>query len=148
MINTSSKIALTDSEVLSTVIDDLSEQIHLDTEVALNQTDLFKILVRAAANSDTIENTAKTLKKSPSSQAIRYHLQKINDFKQLESQINQLLRSRLPRGIIKGRHSLAIDLNLIPYYGKPSAEELPYIYRSQAKAGTCSFYERCDFICH
>ena len=140
MINISSKIALTDSEVLSTVIDNLSEQIHIDTEGALNQTDLFKILVRAAANSDTIENTAKALKKSPSSQAIRYHLQKINNFKQLESQINQLLRSRLPRGIIKGRHSLAIDLNLIPYYGKPSAEELPYIYRSQAKAGTCSFY--------
>ena len=88
------------------------------------------------------------MKKSPSSQAIRYHLQKINNFKQLESQINQLLRIRLPRGILKGRHSLAIDLNLIPYYGKPSAEELPYIYRSQAKAGTCSFYERCDFICH
>ena len=148
MIKTSRKIALTDSEVLSTVIDHLSEQIHLDTEGALNQTDLFKILVRAAANSDTIENTAKALKKSPSSQAIRYHLQKINNFKQLESQINQLLRSRLPRGIIKGRHSLAIDLNLIPYYGKPTDVELPYIYRSQAKAGTCSFYERCDFICH
>ena len=64
-------------------------------------TDLFKILVRAAANSDTMENRAKVLKKSPSSQAIRYHLQKINNFKQLESQINQLLRSRLPRGIIK-----------------------------------------------
>ncbi len=29
---------------------------------------------------------------------------------------------------------------MIPYYGKADAEELPYIYRSQAKAGTCSFY--------
>ena len=29
---------------------------------------------------------------------------------------------------------------MIPYYGNPSAEELPYIYRSQAKNGTCSFY--------
>lgn len=33
-----------------------------------------------------------------------------------------------------------MDLNLIPYYGKPSDEEIPYIYRSQAKDGTCSFY--------
>ena len=28
----------------------------------------------------------------------------------------------------------------IPYYGEPSPEEAPYIYRSQAKNGTCSFY--------
>ena len=33
-----------------------------------------------------------------------------------------------------------MDLNLIPYYGNPSEEEQPYIYRSQAKNGTCSFY--------
>ena len=31
-------------------------------------------------------------------------------------------------------------MNLIPYYGKPSQEEEDYIYRSQAKNGTCSFY--------
>ncbi len=35
---------------------------------------------------------------------------------------------------------LAIDLNLIPYYGKPKDFEQPYIYRSKAKDGTCSFY--------
>ncbi len=29
---------------------------------------------------------------------------------------------------------------MIPYYGSPSEEEQPYIYRSQAKNGTCSFY--------
>ena len=140
MIDIPSKRAITDSEVLAEVVDCLGEQIQIDTEGAFNQTDLFNILVRAAANSDTIENTAKTLKQSPSGQAIRYHLQKFNDFKQLEFQLNQLLKSRLPKGIIKGHHSLAIDLNLIPYYGKPSEIEAQYIYRSQAKAGTCSFY--------
>lgn len=31
-------------------------------------------------------------------------------------------------------------MNLIPYYGNPSPQELPYIYRSQVKNGTCSFY--------
>jgi putative transposase len=35
---------------------------------------------------------------------------------------------------------MAIDLNLQPYYGTPSSEELPYIYRSKAQKGTCSFY--------
>ncbi|MGB5768520.1 MAG: hypothetical protein WBM32_01420 [Crocosphaera sp.] len=43
-------------------------------------------------------------------------------------------------GIKKGKLKLAIDLNLIPYYGNPTEEEKPYIYRSQAKSGTCSFY--------
>jgi putative transposase len=38
---------------------------------------------------------------------------------------------------------------LLPYYGTPTAEELPYIYRSQAEAGTCSFYAyaTCYVIC-
>jgi hypothetical protein len=31
---------------------------------------------------------------------------------------------------------------LICYYGKPTSEELPYIYRSQAKSGTHSFYAK------
>ncbi|MEH2443977.1 MAG: transposase [Nostoc sp.] len=35
---------------------------------------------------------------------------------------------------------MAIDLNLIPYYGTADDNEKPYIYRSQAKSGTCSFY--------
>lgn len=54
--------------------------------------------------------------------------------------MNLALKSRLPCGIRNKQHSLAIDLNLIPYYGNPSKEEFPYIYRSQAKVGTCSFY--------
>ena len=38
------------------------------------------------------------------------------------------------------RQKMAIDLNLLPYYGTPAEQEEPYIIRSQAKAGTCSFY--------
>ncbi|MCP6759965.1 MAG: hypothetical protein NHB32_14680 [Fischerella sp. CENA71] len=70
--------------------------------------------VRAASNGDTIENTAKTLKKIPSENDIRYHLNKINDFEDLERQINQAFKSRVPRGIKNGHLKLAIDLNLIP----------------------------------
>ncbi|MEH2093111.1 MAG: hypothetical protein V7K96_06870, partial [Nostoc sp.] len=32
------------------------------------------------------------------------------------------------------------------YYGKPTSEELPYIYRSQAKSGTHSFYAYATLI--
>jgi putative transposase len=50
------------------------------------------------------------------------------------------LKSQIPAGLNKKNQTLALDLNLIPYYGEPTEEERPYIYRSQAKDGTCTFY--------
>ncbi|MCL6754693.1 hypothetical protein KBT16_28420 [Nostoc sp. CCCryo 231-06] len=46
----------------------------------------------------------------------------------------------MPTGIRQGQQKIAIDFNLIPYYGEPSPAEAPFIYRSKAKSGTCSFY--------
>ncbi|MEH2167880.1 MAG: hypothetical protein V7K41_14625 [Nostoc sp.] len=34
---------------------------------------------------------------------------------------------------------------MIPYYDEPSPLEAPYIYTSQAKNGTCSFYAYATF---
>ena len=117
----------------------LSENFSIESQGACDQQTLFEILVKAASSGDSIENTAKILKKTPTANDIRYHLDKINNFEELEVKINQALKSKLPIGIKKGCLKIAIDLNLIPYYGNPTNEELPYIYRSQAKSGTCSF---------
>jgi hypothetical protein len=54
--------------------------------------------------------------------------------------LEQQLYVRLPEKVRKGRHRLASNLNLIPYYGKPTAVEAPYVYRSQAKSGTTQFF--------
>lgn len=140
------KVALTDEETLEEVLDCLMEHISIDTQGAFNQKDLFQILVRAASNKDSLENTAKILNKVPSSNDIRYHLDKLNNFEEVEKQFNIALKSKLPKNLKNKKLKLAIDLNLIPYYGKPSAEEIPFIYRSQAKSGTCSFYERCHSL--
>ena len=134
------KVALTDEETLEEVLDCLTQHISIDTQGAFDQRDLFQILVRAASNKDSIENTAKILKEVPCSNDIRYHLDKINHFEEVEKQFNLALQNKLPTGLKKKKLKLAIDLNLIPYYGKATADELPYIYRSQAKSGTCSFY--------
>jgi putative transposase len=131
---------LTDKDTLKEVIDCLTEHISIDTQGAFNQTDLLNIIVGTASQADTIENTASKFKKSCSGQNIRYHLAKFKSFQQLETQLNLALISRLPGRIKKRNLKLAIDLNLIPYYGKPSKQEQDYIYRSQAKNGTCSFY--------
>jgi putative transposase len=68
----------------------------------------------------------------------------------MEEEMNAALQARLPGGLLKRAQRLAIDLNLQPYYGHPSPQELPYIYRSKAQAGTCSFYAyaTCYVICH
>ena len=140
MKTSTEKAVLSDKDTLKEVIDCLTEHISIKTQGACNQTDLFNILVAAASKADTIENTAASFKESSSAKNIRYHLAKFKSFQELETQLNLTLISRLPRRLKKRKLKLAIDLNLIPYYGKPSQEEQDYIYRSQAKNGTCSFY--------
>jgi len=136
----SEELALTDSETLDEVIECLVENFSIETQGVCDQQTLFEILIKAASSGDSIENTAKLLKNVPTANNIRYHLHKINNFEKLETRINQALKSRIPLGLKSGCLRIAIDLNLICYYGKPTSEELPYIYRSQAKSGTCSFY--------
>jgi hypothetical protein len=131
---------LTDSETLNEVVKCLAKHISINSTGAGNPQNLFKILVRAASKQDTIENTSKELNKATCGNNIRYHLRKISDFKQLEGQVNLALKSKIPQGLKKKSLVVAIDLNLIPYYGNPKDSEKPYIYRSKAKDGTCSFY--------
>jgi hypothetical protein len=135
-----SQIALTDEETLTEAVDCLAKHIPLNAKGACNPKTLFQILLRAAATHDTIENTVKQLQGTTSSNNIRYHLAKLNNFTELEKQINLALKNKIPPGLKKQEQSIAIDLNLIPYYGEPLKEEAPFIYRSQAKLGTCSFY--------
>jgi Transposase DDE domain len=140
LTNLSEHVAITDSETLDEVMNCLSKHLNIPTQGAYDRDYLLKILVKAASMGDTIENTIKSLKEVSSSNTIRYHLNKLNDFDDLEKSLNSALKSLLlPQGK-KTRLRLAVDFNLIPYYGEPSVDELPYIYRSQAKLGTCSFY--------
>jgi putative transposase len=55
-------ILLTESETLQETIDCL--HIPLETQGAFKVSDLYQILVRAASNCDSIENTSKSLKKA------------------------------------------------------------------------------------
>jgi len=132
--------ALTDEAPLETALDCLLEHLPIEMEGGYTPTDLLAILLRAASRNDSIEHTAQRLQGVPSGNGIRYHLDKLNDMATLERQLNGVLRSRIPAKICKGKHRIAIDLHLIPYYGRASETEAPYIYRSQAKDGTTSFF--------
>ena len=147
MSRTNSPI-LTDSETLEEVVNCLTEYIPIKTQGECEQENIFEILIRAATQKDSIENTSKVLKNLSTSRNIYYHLGKYSDLNSLESDLNAALQSRIPNGIQKGKNKIAIDFNLIPYYGTPSPSEEPYISRSQATRGTCSFYETRNFICN
>jgi hypothetical protein len=136
----SAKPALTDEQTLASAVDCLLEHLPLETEGGYSPTELFAILLRAASQGDSIEQTARSLEGVPTGNGIRYHLDKFADMAELEAQLNQALQSRIPPKIAKHSQCLAIDLHLIPYYGNPDATEAPYIYRSAAKAGTTRFY--------
>lgn len=131
---------LTDEQTLDEVIDCLLEHVSIDMQGECDEETVFTVLVRAASTNESIEHTAKTLENAPDGGTIRYHLEKRQDMTAMEEEINAALQSRLPGSLTKHMQRMAIDLNLQPYYGTPSPEELPYIYRSQAHDGTCSFY--------
>jgi hypothetical protein len=131
---------VTDTATLEEVIDVLQEHVPIQMEGDFQPETLFEILVHAASNAESIEQTSKTLNACPTGNDVRYHLNKLENLEELEEQLNQALRSRVPGRLQNSRQKLAIDLNLIPYYGIPCEEEKPYIIRSQAKSGTCSFY--------
>jgi hypothetical protein len=132
--------ALTDEATLQAAIYCLSEHLPLEMEGVYTLQDIFAVLLRAASRGDSIEHTAYTLTGVPSSNDIRYHLDKYQDMATLEQQVNAALQSRMPPKIAKHSQRLAIDLTLLPFYGIPNAVEAPYIYRSQAKAGTTAFF--------
>jgi len=131
---------LTDEQTLETGLECLVEHIPLDLQGTCDPETRFTILVRAASTNDRLEHTCDLLEAVPCGNAIRYHLEQYQDMASLEEAVNLALQSRLPRGLTRRRHRLAIDLNLLPYYGTPTVEEASYIYRSPAEAGTCSFY--------
>ncbi|MDZ4877968.1 MAG: hypothetical protein CLLPBCKN_007403 [Chroococcidiopsis cubana SAG 39.79] len=131
---------LTDEATLSVTMECLLEHLTVPTQGDCTPQMLFQVLIRAASQQDSIEHTTQQLTGVPSGNTIRYHLDKLKDMSGLEAQLNQTLQSRIPPRIAKGKQRLAIDLHLIPYYGTPTAAELPYIYRSQAKSGTTSFF--------
>jgi hypothetical protein len=140
LVSLSPTPALTDEGVLATTLDCLLEHVSIEMHGAFSLETLFEVLLRAASRADSIEHTTQRLSWVPTGNGIRYHLDKLEDMASLEVQLNEALHHRLPLKVVNHRHRLALDLHLLPYYGEPSPTEAPYIYRSQAKAGTTSFF--------
>lgn len=136
----SAEPSLTDEQTLTATVDTLSEHLDLETHGAVSCTTLFEVLVWAASRGASIEHVSDMLEGVPSGNGIRYHLRKLKEMSKLEAQLNQALQAKLPSQMVNRRQRLAIDLHLIPYYGKASDVEGRYLYRSEAKSGTTRFF--------
>ena len=73
------------------MVDCLTENIPIQTQGKCEQKNIFEILIRAATQRDSIENTTKVLKNVPTSNDIRYHLDKYSNLPLLEEALNKAL---------------------------------------------------------
>lgn len=96
MLANSANPTLTDNQTLDTVVDCLSSHIPITTRGGCVQQTIFEILIRSATQTDSIENTVRVLRNAPTSNNIRYHLNKYDNLDQLETNLNEALQSRLP----------------------------------------------------
>jgi putative transposase len=85
---------MTDSKTLKEVVNCLTEYIPNTTQGKCSQQTLLKILIRAASQKDSIENTSKVLKIVPTSNDICYHLEEYENLASLEIVLGQQVKPR------------------------------------------------------
>ncbi len=98
------------------------------------------VLLAAAARLTSIADACRRLRDAPSDQTIRTALHaQLDDPVRLQRQLNAALAGPLPRDVRRRPQSVALDLTLTPYHGRPWRDSKE-IYRSKAKSGTSHFH--------
>src|SRR5215467_5481197 len=133
---------LSDQSTLDYIISVLILHFDLFASGYLCQTsDLWRILLTAAARASYIESACLDLEDAPSSNTIRGYLNSqlsSDQIRSLQRQCNPALASQLPYWLRLQPQQVAIDLHDEPYYGKDG----DWVCRGEARAGTTYFY-RC-----
>lgn len=111
--------------------------------------DVLNVVLVAAAKGTTIQQAAKELKTAPHPNTVRYHADKF-EIDTIETELNDGLIESLPKRMRKGfgRWNIAVDITLIPYYGKDNHDS-DFIIRGPAKSGTTRFFGYISaYVCH
>lgn len=145
------------TQTQDTTIQELrAEEIHAITQAVLSEhfsiemsksnyeeADIFDVLIAAAVECITIEMASKLLRDAPSANTVRTCVKAMladrQALPQLESRVNEMLVSRLPKSLLKSRLPGAIDLTEIPYHGEQQADD-EFTRRSKPKQGTSYFH--------
>lgn len=137
-------IRLTDQQTLHDTMIVARHHIPLTANGYRCQTsDLWRLLLAAAARRSTIEAMCADLPGAPDANTVRGYLTEqlpptsIGD---LEQQWNELLRSLLPDWLHHRPQEIAIDFHDEPYYGRDNPDDLAnWVCRGEARAGTTRF---------
>lgn len=135
---------LTAEQVRRLTIDLLAEHLPLGLQgYRYADADIFNVMVAAAAQGRSVTSACAQLVEAPSANLVRQYLtDRLFDrepFESWEARLNRLLVARLPPGLTQRPLRLAIDLTLLPYYGKEGIEP-DQLRRGEAKAGTTRFH--------
>src|SRR5262245_24701057 len=105
---------------------------------------LYSLLLYVAACATTIAHACKRLRGAPCDQTVYDALDStLPQATQLQQRLNRALAaavpSRIRRGRGKRRYPVAVDLHLIPYYGKPK-DPLDPLYKGKRDRGTNTYH--------
>jgi len=104
-------------------------------------TDIFNVIIFAAAFRSSINQASISLQGSPcASYVLRELANQLHDLNQQQKVINKILTSKLPKRLHKKKQRIAIDLVEVPYHGTVAKEHQDEVRRSKAKSGTSHFF--------
>lgn len=101
---------------------------------------LWNILFFAASRICSIFAACRNIMNAPTQQAVFNALiATLPEYHELQKRLNKALADGMPKTVRRRPQTLAIDLTLIPYHGKPQKDPKE-IYRGQPKSGTSHFH--------
>ena len=134
---------LTDELTRQKAVERLQTSLGLDVTGTKATTEMvFDVLLHAASTGQSIEASCEELVESADSNTVRDYLNAyftVDNFEEIESQINSCLTVEIPRKARRGKQDVCIDLHDQPFYGK-DAELRKYASRGEAKSGTTHFF--------
>jgi len=136
-------LTLTDKKVLTEAQTGLEKHVPLNADgYDCTTDDLYKVLLGASVQRNTIETVCAEMVDAPVGSTIRGYLNeqlRVEEVAQLEERLNQALVANLPKSIRRKPRVIAMDMHDRPYYGKTVQEEGLWV-RGRAKNGTTRFY--------
>ena len=111
---------------------------------------LLNVLFFAVSRITSIFAACRNLADAPTQQTVFNALvATLPEYHELEKRLNAALVDGLPKTLRRRSQTLAIDLTLIPYHGKPHRDQHE-VYRGQPKSGTSHFhaYATCYVVRH
>lgn len=101
---------------------------------------IISLLLKAAARMYSLYAACRDLSEAPSDQAVRNALNAmLPTMEKLQKRINKTLTTGLPKRVYRYARVIAIDVTLLPYYGKPESDPSE-LFRSKQKKGTTKFH--------